>query len=670
MGVDVPTLDDRTYAELLEDVRKRIPVYDGDWTDHNAHDPGVTVLELLTWLSETYRYQLDQVEDRHRRKYVQFLGDLADPVSATASVHVEPSETVAGATVAEGARLVADDGDTERLFRTDRATPLTSASVAKVLTETPAGRTDHTPAANSDETSFHAFGERATAGSALYLGFDADPFDRSRAPLALTVDYHDASLPPRAVHGDEAGTFEPSVAIAWEYCTEYRNWERASAWEPFAVSDTTEALYDGGVVTLEHPGLDRWQGVDRHAPGVLESGPGYAWVRARLVTPGYEIPPRLNRVRTNVLSVTHRAEMGSERLTRPDGGERTTARPHQRFAFEHAPVLAADLRVGGERWDEVDDFDAAGPDAQVYVLDEAAGTVQFGDNVRGTVPAADQVVEAASYTVGGGPGGNVSAASDWWFARPDATDSAPDWAAAPAVRDAAVAGVTAGTGGRAAESVDDALTRLRRDLRVPYRAATAEDCEYVALHTPGLRFGRAAAVVTDGDGPAACVDHDAVRVVVVPYSPPAVDRPTPSEGFLDAVQCHLERHRLVTDRVTAMPPTYVGIGVHATVELRPGTVADNRRAAVVEALDEFLSPLRGFGGDGWPFGRPVYDSELYEVVGDVDGVDCVVDVDVTHDGDATVTAEAVEIPDTALVAPTDHTVEVRSGGRDCGGVGR
>ncbi|MDT3435976.1 putative baseplate assembly protein [Haloarcula sp. 1CSR25-25] len=670
MGIDVPTLDDRPYEELLEDVRKRIPVYDEEWTDHNAHDPGITVLELLTWLSETYRYQLDQVEERHRRKYVQLLGDIAEPVAATAAVRVEPSDSVAGETVAEGTRLVADDGGTERLFRTARETPLTRASVAKVLTETPAGRTDHTPAAESEETYFHAFGEHGTAGSALYLGFDADPFENPRTPLALTVDYHDASLPPRADHGGEAGTFEPSVAVAWEYCTDYRSWERASAWEPFEFSDTTAALYGDGVVTLAHPGLDRWQGVDRHAPGVLESGRGYAWVRARLTSPGYEIPPQLNRVRTNVLSVTHRAEMSDERLTRADGGERTTARPHQRFAFEHAPVLDVDLRVGGEPWDEVDDFDAAGPDATVYVLDETAGTVQFGDNIHGAVPSADQFVEAASYTAGGGPEGNVPATSDWWFARRDATESAQDWVADPAVRDATVVGTDAGTGGRPAESVDDALARLQGDLRVPYRATTAEDCEYVALHTPGLRFGRAAAVVTDDSSPGSCPDHDAVRVVVVPYSPPAIDRLTPSEGFLDAVQCHLERHRLVTDRVTAIPPTYVGIGVHATVELEPGTVASNRRAAVVERLDEFLSPLRGFGGDGWPFGRPVYDSELYEVVGDVPGVDCVVDMEVSHDGGGTATAEAVEIPDTALVAPTDHTVDTRDGGRDCGEVGR
>ena len=682
MGVEVPDLDDRTYEDLLEDARKRIPVYEEDWTDHNAHDPGITVLELLTWLSESYRYQLDRIEDRHRRKYVQLLDERRGPEAATATVRVEPSADVAGETVDGGTRLVADDGDTERLFETTREATLTDASVAKVVSETPAGRTDHTPAAASDGTYFHPFGERAAAGSTLYLGFDTDPFEDSRTPLTLRVEFFDDGLPEPAEHGTESPDFDPTVELTWEYCTDYRAWEWSAAWEPFAVSETTRSLYESGFVTLSHPGLDRWKGVDRTAPGVLDLGPGYAWIRVRLTSPGYEVPPQIDRIRTNVLPVEHRAKKTDGRLTRSDGAETTSARPHQRFEFDESPITEATVIVGDEEWTPVVDFGAAGTETRAYVVDEMEGTITFGDNVRGDVPPPDQTVEATEYTVGGGPGGNVPASSEWWFARPDLTDERagaagtaredgePDWAAEPVVRDTPVHGLEAASGGRAAESVEVALDRVQRDLQVPYRAVTADDCEYIALHTPGLRFGRAKAVVTDSDSPGNCVDHDAIRVVVVPFSPEAIARPTPSKGFLEAVQCHLESHRLLTDRVTATAPTYVGIGVTTVVELAPGVVAATRQEAIETRLEAFLSPLRGFGGDGWPFGRPVYDSELYEVIGDVNGVDCVVDVDVTGSGDATVTDEGVEIPDTALVASMDHTVVVRGTGRDCGGVHR
>jgi hypothetical protein len=188
----------------------------------------------------------------------------------------------------------------------------------------------------------------------------------------------------------------------------------------------------------------------------------------------------------------------------------------------------------------------------------------------------------------------------------------------------------------------------------------------LATTTTGLRFGRAAALVepepeTGGD----CGRESGVRVIVVPFS--TRDRPVPTTGFLEAVRCHLERHRLVTDRFEVEPPTYVGIGVDVEVRIASGYGASERAAAVDDRLREFLHPLTGFEGEGWPFGRPVYLSELYEVVESVDGVDCVLDVDVTASGPtASYRDGGVAIGEATLVYSTEHDVVVRSDDADCG----
>ena len=46
MPLPIPVLDDLTWEELVEDGRERIPSTAPGWTDHNAHDPGITLLEL------------------------------------------------------------------------------------------------------------------------------------------------------------------------------------------------------------------------------------------------------------------------------------------------------------------------------------------------------------------------------------------------------------------------------------------------------------------------------------------------------------------------------------------------------------------------------------------------------------------------------------------------
>ena len=66
MSLPVPILDDLTWAELAEDARLGIPATADRWTDHNAHDPGITILELMAWACEQTGYRIDQIPATHR----------------------------------------------------------------------------------------------------------------------------------------------------------------------------------------------------------------------------------------------------------------------------------------------------------------------------------------------------------------------------------------------------------------------------------------------------------------------------------------------------------------------------------------------------------------------------------------------------------------------------
>ena len=72
--MDVPKLDDVTFAKLVEEAKKRIPQYGTEWTDYNIHDPGITFIELFAWLSEMQVFFLDQLTEKDQRKYLKLLG--------------------------------------------------------------------------------------------------------------------------------------------------------------------------------------------------------------------------------------------------------------------------------------------------------------------------------------------------------------------------------------------------------------------------------------------------------------------------------------------------------------------------------------------------------------------------------------------------------------------
>jgi len=110
-----------------------------------------------------------------------------------------------------------------------------------------------------------------------------------------------------------------------------------------------------------------------------------------------------------------------------------------------------------------------------------------------------------------------------------------------------------------------------------------------------------------------------ISVVVVPNR-----RALPSAALLRTVRHALEPGRLLTVRIHVVPPRFVTCTVRLTLVPRPSVLAEQVQSAAIEALERFFDPLQGgFDGQGWPFGRSVYVSEIYQLLDKLDGVDYV-----------------------------------------------
>jgi hypothetical protein len=74
MALPIPNLDDRSFNDLLQEAKSLIPIYNKEWTNHNPSDPGITLLELFSWLSEMIIYRLNQVPEANYRAFLKLLG--------------------------------------------------------------------------------------------------------------------------------------------------------------------------------------------------------------------------------------------------------------------------------------------------------------------------------------------------------------------------------------------------------------------------------------------------------------------------------------------------------------------------------------------------------------------------------------------------------------------
>lgn len=91
MPLPLPNLDDRSYADLVEEARALIPSLSPEWTDHNPTDPGIVLIELLAWLTEMTLYSANRVPDTHYAAFLNLLRDSrgSQPLSGDLTRDIE-----------------------------------------------------------------------------------------------------------------------------------------------------------------------------------------------------------------------------------------------------------------------------------------------------------------------------------------------------------------------------------------------------------------------------------------------------------------------------------------------------------------------------------------------------------------------------------------------------
>jgi hypothetical protein len=83
MALPSPNLDDRTFAQLVEEARQRIIVTCPEWSDLSVSDPGMALVEVCAFLTETMIYRLNRVPEKAYIEFLRLLGvRLLPPESA------------------------------------------------------------------------------------------------------------------------------------------------------------------------------------------------------------------------------------------------------------------------------------------------------------------------------------------------------------------------------------------------------------------------------------------------------------------------------------------------------------------------------------------------------------------------------------------------------------
>lgn len=612
-------LDDQRYDEIVAQAESRLPWLCPVWTDHNAHDPGITLLELMAWYKEMEQYQMDQLTPAVRQKLLELAGLHLEPARpALCALEVGPEAPAR----LELARLTTPQ---EAVFELAEPIPAVRPRLARVVAEGRERRFD-LGVLTADGTPFQPFAFGAEADTALALGFAARPQQTLRLWFQVQEPAGVRRNPP------DAQARQPRTL----------SWEMEGAGPVIPLEDGTWALSWSGYVTLPAP--EEWK------PGAE----GLWWLRVRQLEGGCEEQVRLRglsagryqALQQETRAASHRftipcapgqtvrvasaqaleAEtvvfvrdgLGWQRRTdfqasRTPGGLELTVDgtaaagdgaenllvvcldPRHaaglRFDSRGRPGESFSLGLGGQTlltrqmelvcltlqpngavrpalWHWVEDLSACGPRDRVFAYDEARETITFGDGLHGAVPAAGkESILAARLVLSRCGGGNIPADSFLSFQE----DGIP-------------AAHGAAWGGRPAETLAQGRARLIAGLSQTRKCISAADYERCACQTPGLRVAGARALPDyDPDAPR---QRRSARVSVVVLPAGESRRPMADQRFLDAVDRQLNRCRTICIQTRAIPARYVPFVLTGRL-----VAAKNAREETVrQALEEYFAP--------------------------------------------------------------------------------
>ena len=694
MPLPSPILDDRSFAQLAAELKARIPISNPEWTDHNASDPGITLLELFAFQAEGLLYRFNQIPEASYLEFLRLLQMPLQPAQPARALLAFTTELPAG--VALPLRTLAAAGKIEfSTLEEARAWPVSSVAVGRLQTElTPEDSTgevaefiartaDALPPTLADAPRLYyetRLLDPALPGDVLDLssavdgmlwiavlaekGFDLTQWQRTDAEAALLSIGFEPELPAAALADAQACPGLASAASApqllWQVSTSRPL--TASGQPQWAtlrvVADSTRGLSQGGTLRLELPRSDiGLPVVDPDLAGAGDFAPTLDDERqARLVCwlrVARRNGSRLGRVRHVGVNMV-RAEQA--RLAEPQYLGDGNGQPSQTFALAAKPVLpdsgsdALVLEVeeagGWKRWTRVDDFFGSQRESAHYTLDPEAGLLRFGEGARGRTPLWGQRIRVRGYRYGGGAAGNVAAGAINKL---------------PALAGAKVSNPLPAVGGADAEAVETALARIPGEFRRHDRAVTASDFAELARLTPGVQVGRAECLPRFHPPTFNLQAAGVVTVMVWPASDPLhPDAPLPDAPLLGAVCAQLDARRLVTTELYVVAPVYRSVAVSVALQVKPGYGIEAVRAWVELVLRQYLAPLPPYGpaGQGWPLGRRVHGPELEAAALQVEGVEFLQDLAVAAwDGNSWVSGavdlQPWEVPALAAVAVVD-----------------
>ncbi|WP_420125858.1 baseplate J/gp47 family protein [Longimicrobium sp.] len=654
MPLTIPRIDDRDYPRILNEALARIPVHNPEWTNFNDADPGVTLLQLFAFMTDSLLYRANLIPERNRLKFLELLGiPLRPPAAATGVAAIAnergPLETVTlprelqlfsgpvGFVTRNALDVLPVEG---RVFYRAPLLPGTEEQTAQRIYTQLYGDGDEDAAALDfyRTTPFDPPVNGARIGAvsltgdavdrALWLALlvrpsdmnaggqgspPVDPRDVVRAAIAgktLTLGFVPAWDGKQRVLRPGGAPPRQLPTLSFDISTGRFSGDTPVYLRLDAAADD-DALENLTLVQLTLPqaeGFAPWDDLDPMEDGVGELPPALddenlaarvlCWIRIRLDEAGNEgeaskgWEARFSWAGINAVRLSQRVPVPGLRVGTGTG------EPDQSLTLPNTPVLpdSVVLTVGGEIWTRVDDLLSSPPEVPVRdpSLPPGAAAPAAGDPRVYAVDRESGVVRFGTGYAGmrPPPGAPIVAAYAYGGGKAGNVGVGAIKTAPRLPAGFKPSNPVPTWGGDDGESVTEAERRIPLHLKHQDRAVSEEDFREIVPQTPGIALGRME-VMASYHPEIGSPAPGVITLLLIPDDPLRPEGPVPDRLFLQAVCRYLEPRRLLTTEVHLRGPDYVPLSISVGFDPIAGSDIAAVREEVKAALRRFLSPLVG-----------------------------------------------------------------------------
>jgi predicted phage baseplate assembly protein len=575
-----PNLFDRRFGDLIDLGRSRLPSLAPQWTDHNAHDPGITLMELLAWVAEAQIYSLARMRRDERGAYAALVGLAA---SGTHPAHGliwndhddpnSPSAMISRHFIIEREAAIHTSSSELPTFRPTHRILWIPARIRALVTHLGNGtRINHTGTNARGGPAFQPFGETADRNDVLHMDLETPentPLippgfpDDARLIIGIRTDGAQGDSP----HGEEWRSTQSSSPL------EIMLSAGAERFSLDIVEDTSNGFMRTGVCVIDLSGVR------------IASNSITLEFRAPR---GFDRAPRILRIEPNVIPIAQGSRIERELHEAqgvPDQSLNLESSGLQFAAATHP--LKVEVSDGSffDLWEECDRLSDCGPDDRVYELDAAAGRITFGNGINGSMPSSGAQI-FVSYAVCDGEKGNTARNRKWIVQ--------------------GVSGVFGGnpdpiTGGRDPSNWIEQRREARGLVKAVHALVSPADIEAAALALPALEVARAWVAPPQ----AREAETGVVTLIAMQARPGSIERVTGLETprWLEAIRRRLSPGMPLGSRLVVIRPRYVEFTIRCRVESEPGRDPASVETAVRHELGRRLKlaadgpgkALRAFG---------------------------------------------------------------------------